>query len=202
MVANGYRGDASLMKTCMKCSKALPLESFRRNCKSKDGRQGSCRTCANERDRIYSLLHKENKAVYDKIYRAENPERVTALKRSWNKKNREKENARKAIWKKAHPENTRANDQLRRARKLGATVEPIPNNIMAILIAFYGNKCMFPDCKKKNLSLDHIVPLAKGGTHGVSNFQILCISHNSSKAHYHSTDYRPYPRLTLEYEVM
>ncbi|MFA6549634.1 MAG: HNH endonuclease [Candidatus Margulisiibacteriota bacterium] len=40
-------------------------------------------------------------------------------------------------------------------------------------------------CKKcgttENLSIDHIIPINKGGKHGVDNFQILCISCNCRK---------------------
>ena len=34
---------------------------------------------------------------------------------------------------------------------------------------------------KTELSIDHIIPLNRGGTHGIGNLQILCISCNASK---------------------
>jgi 5-methylcytosine-specific restriction protein A len=42
--------------------------------------------------------------------------------------------------------------------------------------------CQHPDCGSKlDLTIDHIVPISKGGTNDVSNLQTLCFKHNNSK---------------------
>ena len=46
-----------------------------------------------------------------------------------------------------------------------------------------GYKCVYPNCKMKKpvLTIDHIIPISKGGTNEFNNLQTLCKIHNSRK---------------------
>ena len=50
------------------------------------------------------------------------------------------------------------------------------------LIERDGYVCSHPDCKITSvLTIDHIIPLSKGGTDALNNLRFLCRSHNSAK---------------------
>jgi 5-methylcytosine-specific restriction endonuclease McrA len=51
-----------------------------------------------------------------------------------------------------------------------------------MLIERDGYICKFPNCHvQEGLTIDHIVPLSKGGSDELENLQFLCRKHNSSK---------------------
>lgn len=51
-------------------------------------------------------------------------------------------------------------------------------------------ECLVPDCNTGDyLSIDHVVPMSKGGVNKMGNLQVLCRAHNASKGQA-TTDYR------------
>jgi len=52
------------------------------------------------------------------------------------------------------------------------------------------HKCAYCD-SEENLTLDHIIPQAKGGTDHITNLLCACISCNRSKAHENFYDWYP-----------
>lgn len=58
--------------------------------------------------------------------------------------------------------------------------------IVQILIGFYGNRCYY--CTRsfqedpEFRSLDHLIPLSRGGSHELSNLVLCCIKCNNAKA--------------------
>lgn len=48
-------------------------------------------------------------------------------------------------------------------------------------------------CGAEARSIDHVIPLARGGAHALSNFQFLCRPCNSRKGHWLDGEVRVYP---------
>ena len=90
--------------------------------------------------------------------------------------------ARKAEWSRNHPENAVLQQSHRRARKRNAkgthTVEQAKQRIEV-----YGYKCYV--CGTDYTEIDHVIPLAKGGSEWPANLRPICRSCNASKGAKH-----------------
>jgi hypothetical protein len=95
-----------------------------------------------------------------------------------------------------HPEECRTITMKRRARKRGA---PGTSTTTAIQLRreLYGNKCWI--CGETPGAIDHIKPLAKGGSNWPANLRPICKSCNSTKHATWPIDTKP--NFTLIYSA-
>ncbi len=112
---------------------------------------------------------------------ARDPEIRRAWRRAWYLRNAEKMRAYSAAHKRKHPDKTREVNQRRRAIKAAAPGTLTADDIAAVSSA-QSHRCAWCSLKRK-LTVDHIVPLFRGGHHIKSNIQMLCRSCNSKKGH-------------------
>ena len=95
----------------------------------------------------------------------------------WQKRNPEKKKLYDSKYKKNNKVKVNETNAKRRAiRKNAKTYFISKKDIRKLKYS----SCFFCGAKKE-LSLDHIIPLNRGGTHGIGNIHILCISCNASK---------------------
>jgi 5-methylcytosine-specific restriction endonuclease McrA len=94
---------------------------------------------------------------------------------------------RTAEWRRTHRDMAAAQAARRYARVVAAGPELTAEEREQVLDA-YGHRCAACG-STKNLELDHIQPLAQGGTHAAENRQVLCHQHNLEKGNRH-IDYR------------
>lgn len=115
----------------------------------------------------------------------------------WYEKNREKAIQKASMYQKSNVERTRVRNRNRRARRASAegthTLDEVTN-----LLYIQDNKCA---CCKAELTdntreLDHIMPLALGGTNYISNLQWLCQFCNSTKNATHPDEWALYLNST------
>ena len=90
----------------------------------------------------------------------------------------------------ASAERTWLDKGLRRATKAGAVIGDIPADTRAILLARFGETCLVDGCNNAATDIDHVIALANGGVHDISNFQTLCGPCNKRKGT-KTIDYRP-----------
>jgi len=149
--------------------------------------------------REYRQEHRSEIAARDNQYRDTHREEIAARKKRWYEANSDRlkrhRDARKAQraaynqrWRAANPdyrkhyndthkEERAASNNRRRALKAAATIEDF--DIMEVWER-EGYTCAYCG-STENLTIDHIVALADGGSHSLDNLTVACQSCNSSK---------------------
>ncbi len=106
----------------------------------------------------YRLKTKAKKSLAAKRYRSENPDRVKA---------------QFSAWVKANPESNRVRVQNRRARRIANGGEISKGLVDRLLVLQQGRCPCCGDLLGTDYHLDHITPLAKGGSNSDNNMQLL-----------------------------
>ena len=149
------------LKTCSRCHVEKPTADFPRARSSRDGLFYKCRECANEYSRAWNRANREKVAEW----RARNPGVIDATRKRWLNANREQANVYV---------------QRRLMLKRGAYVEDVRRSV---LYERDGGRCGI--CGQhvgiEDASVDHVLPLSKGGEHSYANTQIAHLSCNVRK---------------------
>ena len=116
--------------------------------------------------------NREAVKVNSKIYREANPEKVKTSTKAWRK---------------ANPKRCREHHQKRRALKYQTQTEPINDKLVFLRDGWICQIChkkvdkRFKYPNPMSGSLDHIMPLSRGGSHTYKNVQLTHLTCNLSK---------------------
>jgi 5-methylcytosine-specific restriction endonuclease McrA len=173
------------MKQCSKCQKIKSLDDFYNHQTNADRKSNSCKKCslAHARARYQKNLEsqRERSRIKAAKERAQFPEKVRKRNReNMNyhfSLNPEKFRARSAAWKKANPERVNDWNRSRLSRKKNNQTFFVSEKFLCRL---YKSECAHCG-SKENITQDHVIPIARGGSHSEGNLQPLCLSCNSSK---------------------
>lgn len=165
------------MKVCARCSIHKTKEEFNVSKKNRDGLFSWCKECKSEHRKSQYVANKEKEAKQHKSWVSLNREKRRAQNvkatRAWQQNNQDKVRH----WK--------LDNKHKRREAYGQGSVSIEDWIA--LCNKYGNVCL--SCGKSEITMDHVVPLSKGGTHTIDNVQPLCGTCNSIK-HDKTIDYR------------
>jgi 5-methylcytosine-specific restriction endonuclease McrA len=149
-----------------------------------------------ERSKKYRADHPDKYHEYNRLYWALTKEEQEAKRKAKYEANPELKERKRRIalqWAKDNPEKMVANKHRRRARLKSVGGSYTAEEWQA-LKEQYGNRCLRCDRVEPEITLtvDHVVPLSKGGANSIDNIQPLYRSCNSTK-HTELADYRPIP---------
>lgn len=162
------------MKVCTTCRIERAKSEFSKHAGKKDGIRSQCKDCVRE-------------------YRKANTVKISEYWREYYKENTEKISGRGREYRQENAEKCAAKGRSRRARKRNADGCNTASDIRMIL---EGQRGLCANCKTKlfksgakKYHVDHIIPLALGGSNWPSNLQCLCPPCNLSKGAKHPDEW-------------
>lgn len=142
-----------------------------------------------EKSRIHEEKNREKRKAQARERYAANKAHYQEKTRIWRKNNPEKVSEGHKKWVANNPEKAAAVYRAKRARKKNAAGSHTIEDIASIR-DMQKDKCAICCTKLKGMGqIDHIMPLAKGGSDSRSNLQLLCSSCNAKKWAHDPIDY-------------
>ena len=188
-------------KHCGGCGQDKPLDDFQRRTSAHDGKQSQCRECMKRRSRRWHADNQERIREYDAEWWAKNRETALAKKKALNATPEEKERnrERRRRYRENNPERVQELARLARQRNaasireknrrqktrrrglttvmLGGFSTAYMRQVEAELLAQACSYCGSDD----GVTVDHVVPLSRGGLHHPQNLSPACAPCNRSK---------------------
>lgn len=182
----------NMNKCCPHCQCEKPISEFHKNKNRADGLNGWCKNCMSETLKTRYKVKRDHILQVTKLYRLNNPEKRKEICRNYKTHNKEKERIAERRRYHSNPEKYKLKDLIKRHRKRAGFRESFSIEEWKSLCRKFDFRCAA--CRKiDKLTVDHIVPLSKGGSNTIDNIQPLCLVCNSKKSN-RTIDYRKIKR--------
>ncbi len=162
-------GIIILNKVCTTCRLEKTADCFGTNPGSTDGLRHECKYCRNIKSRLkYETDNnfRENESI--RAYKNYLEDREYILNRT-------------KLWSKNNPDKKVEQSHRRRARLYGQTEFNFPNDFVKLLRVSQNNKCAYCARDDIKLTIEHMLPISRGGKHCFDNIILACTNCNSSK---------------------
>lgn len=192
-------------KQCSKCHRTMSISLFPKSSTGKFGVHSWCKECHREYGRLHKkerydavkkyksshievekerrkshyIKNKQKELLYAKEYRSKNAEMVSSRNKKWRLENPDKVKKSVNAWRSNNKDKVVQMVESRRFRKISNGGNYTPFEWKSLCCSF-GNRCACCG-KESKLTVDHVIPLIKGGTNSIDNIQPLCQSCNSKK---------------------
>lgn len=193
--------DIISLKCCTRCKQEFPkTEEYFRFRKFRGSFFSKCRKCERERDAELRAENAEKRRATQKRFRLRHPERSKEIKKSWAIKNKSRIVAKGAkyylenyvvmreknrLYESHHPEKKRARGEKRRALIRNAEGFHTSDDLKCLYQEHEG-VCGYCGVRiywsvSRDIHIDHIQPLSKGGSNWPQNIILACETCNLNK---------------------
>ena len=171
-------------KTCRKCMKALPCGDFSKRSASRDGLQPKCKPCSADAYRLWVKVNPLKRRELDRACYKARPDKKRARERARRQANLETFREYGRAYQKTPKGRAvrRATNGRHRAQKRSTAL--VNENVSGVIhrwTALRRVHCHLCGKSVTDWHVDHIIPLARGGTHTVGNIAPACPACNLSK---------------------
>lgn len=169
------------LKVCKRCGVPKPTDDFHKDGGSPDGFRAQCKPCRNSFMSDYYDANREARMAYERDRRLNRAEHMRALDMARYERHRDR---RIAL----------ASDQVRTRRARVIATEVDPKVTVKSLREIHGDRCCYcgvdldfnrgkrgEGIARNRATLEHVLPLSRGGTHTFSNTKLACHRCNVSK---------------------
>lgn len=171
------------MKSCTKCKETKTVSDFPRSKPHKDGLFPWCKACNLANVKAWAKANpekaKEGYRYQSKKWHRNNPLKVSAKHKKWRDSNLDQERKRLTDYAKNNRPVIISIRHARRARLAGAGGRFTAQEWGALKDSYLGRCAYCFDAKAEHI--DHVVPVAKGGTNDIGNLVPACAKCNLSK---------------------
>lgn len=186
---HGHVAERTVCKsTCIECKSD---DYFRRYAANPERMRENGRCIAVR----YRAKHPEKVLISQAVWRAANRDSERERSRRWREDNPTKMREASAKWARMNPDKTTSYASARRARKSSVIVTPDADSIVRRMssedtFCFYCNTLLLA----REVHVDHVIPLARGGPHASINFVAACAECNTRKHTKRPSEWSRLPR--------
>lgn len=165
-------------KLCTGCRQTKSVEEFRQSKKDRSGYVTYCKACEHARAKKWKQENRDQIIAYEE----RNKEHLDEIRRDWAVRNADRVRARQRINSKTPRAKLRVRLRMHQ-RRVGKGAPVTPAQIEELehrqKRCYY---CKKPFNSKRKSTLDHVIPLARGGLHDISNIVLACWPCNNKKS--------------------
>jgi 5-methylcytosine-specific restriction endonuclease McrA len=180
------------VKSCSKCKTIKPLDSYSKWSRGFDGYKPACKECCSlsykkwrennvdkerERSKKYLEENKDKERERKLQYYYDNSEDMQAGHKDWAALNPNYSSDYMKQWREDNPGRSSEYVHVRRTRMQNNGLYKV---LKRDLKKLYSSACLYCGSTDR-ITADHIVPISRGGSHGIGNLAPACWSCNSSK---------------------